>query len=264
MKEVLSADVEELIEIYSNAQQLWNSPEQTEKYIIEIVDLCANKEGCIVQIVIPEMTCNLRKFVELRLAHDRDNGNHSKQLFLKNKIKSLCLILDVMNQSANGLHCWNNSNAKRHNDVKPENFLVEQDKRFMSNFSVYLADLDDSEENISRATNTQLGTPSYISPEAYRGKKRTTKTDIWSFGVMCLQFLCLLHDMSYFPEYLERCFNQASIDQFLSELKNKMKHSLISSLTEKGIEMNYTLVVFSECVRRLLSLCSNMLKIESN
>lgn len=38
--------------------------------------------------------------------------------------------------------------------------------------------------------NIVVGTPGYMAPELFiKGRKRTSKQDVWSFGVICLEMI---------------------------------------------------------------------------
>jgi serine/threonine protein kinase len=69
-----------------------------------------------------------------------------------------------------------------HRDIKPENVL------FSSDGSVKLADFGIS-RNLYNSSSAQTfcGSFNYISPERIRGQKYDTSTDIWSFGLLCLE-----------------------------------------------------------------------------
>ncbi|KAG2385754.1 hypothetical protein C9374_002903 [Naegleria lovaniensis] len=196
MKQVLD---DPMSEVYQTYQVLRTRSSPLQMYLIEIVDLCTNQEAGVTEIIMPYMTCNLRTFATQRLKdsfHSLLRENHD---MIQWNIHSLCLVLDMMHQCANGLQCWNEIAQKRHNDVKPENFLVDDGHALnfssFSNFCVYLADLDESDDNYSCSNRSRSGTLHYFPPET--GTRRSTRSDIWSFGVMCLELLCLLHQLHY-------------------------------------------------------------------
>ena len=74
-----------------------------------------------------------------------------------------------------------------HRDIKPENILLADDgSPKLTDFGV--AHLT-SENNRLTATGTQVGTPYYMSPEAWEGQPLDAQTDIWSLGVVLFEML---------------------------------------------------------------------------
>jgi serine/threonine protein kinase len=72
-----------------------------------------------------------------------------------------------------------------HRDIKIQNILVK------SNLDVVLADLGVCKilPKYSVNTNTQVGTPYYLSPEIVEGAKYSKTTDIWSLGVLLYELI---------------------------------------------------------------------------
>jgi formylglycine-generating enzyme required for sulfatase activity/tRNA A-37 threonylcarbamoyl transferase component Bud32 len=74
-----------------------------------------------------------------------------------------------------------------HRDVKPENVLVAQDGTpRLTDFGV--ARLV-SEGTRLTGTGTQIGTPFYMSPEAWQGQRLDAQADIWSLGIVLYEML---------------------------------------------------------------------------
>jgi serine/threonine protein kinase len=77
-----------------------------------------------------------------------------------------------------------------HRDIKPQNILIS------SNGCVKITDFGVSGElaNTQAMAQTFIGTAKYMSPSRIAGKKHSTKSDIWSLGLVVLE--CAL---GYFP-----------------------------------------------------------------
>ncbi len=73
-----------------------------------------------------------------------------------------------------------------HRDLKPENVLLSEDGTpKLADFGVARL----SEGTRMTRSGTQVGTPYYMSPEAWEGKILDAQTDIWSLGVMLFEML---------------------------------------------------------------------------
>src|SRR3954451_4526855 len=70
-----------------------------------------------------------------------------------------------------------------HRDLKPENILVES----RDPFSIKLADFGLA--NDKSELKTFCGTRTYAAPEIYLNKKYTSSVDLWSLGVVALQYV---------------------------------------------------------------------------
>jgi serine/threonine protein kinase len=74
-----------------------------------------------------------------------------------------------------------------HRDIKPENVLLAEDVTpRLTDFGV--ARLIGEGTRLT-GTGTQVGTPYYMSPEAWQGQHLDGQTDIWSLGVVLFEML---------------------------------------------------------------------------
>ena len=73
-----------------------------------------------------------------------------------------------------------------HRDIKPENVLIAEDGTpKLADFGVARL----SEGTRMTKSGTQVGTPYYMSPEAWEGKPLDAQADIWSLGVILFEML---------------------------------------------------------------------------
>jgi eukaryotic-like serine/threonine-protein kinase len=74
-----------------------------------------------------------------------------------------------------------------HRDLKPENVLMSEEGRpKLTDFGV--ARLLSETQRLT-GTGTQVGTPYYMCPEAWEGKKLDEQSDIWSLGVVLFEMI---------------------------------------------------------------------------
>ncbi|MEK7276216.1 MAG: serine/threonine-protein kinase, partial [Chloroflexota bacterium] len=74
-----------------------------------------------------------------------------------------------------------------HRDIKPENVLMAEDGTpRLTDFGV--ARLVGDATRLT-GTGTQIGTPYYMSPEAWEGEQLDAQSDIWSLGIMLYEML---------------------------------------------------------------------------
>lgn len=104
-----------------------------------------------------------------------------------------------------------------HRDIKVANvFLDENDRLYIGDFGI--CKVLNMEQNL---TDTQIGTPYYMSPEILEKKNYSKKIDIWSLG-------CLLYELIYFkPPFAGKDLS--------SLFKNVLKKKFDKSIDKKKI-----------------------------
>ena len=97
-----------------------------------------------------------------------------------------------------------------HRDIKPANIFLSADHK-----TVKLGDMNVSKVCENDLTRTQIGTPSYLSPEIWEGKAYDSRCDVYSLG-------CCIYEMAG----LRLPFEAKSME----ELKQKIRNNIISPL----------------------------------
>jgi len=95
-----------------------------------------------------------------------------------------------------------------HRDIKPANILL------LKNNQIKIGDLGSVKNLNESVAKSDVGTPLYMSPEMIKFKNDktiniTTKTDIWSIGLVIYELLTL-----------KRLFKQTIKDKLLNEILN--------------------------------------------
>ena len=91
-------------------------------------------------------------------------------------------ITDLFFQVLNALR-YLHPRGVAHRDLKPENILVES----RSPFSIKLTDFGLAKDKPD--LKTVCGTKRYLAPEVYLGRRYTASVDLWSLGVIILQYV---------------------------------------------------------------------------
>jgi serine/threonine protein kinase len=89
-----------------------------------------------------------------------------------------------MCQLVNGLK-YLNSNNIFHRDIKPKNILLTKNSKILKIADFGLARILNSNSII----NTLCGSPLYMSPEILHKKSHSTKSDLWSIGIVIYEML---------------------------------------------------------------------------
>lgn len=90
--------------------------------------------------------------------------------------------IEIFSQALNALQ-YLHPRGVAHRDLKPENILVES----RSPLRIKLADFGLANDRLD--LKTVCGTQQYTAPEIYLGSKYTASVDLWSIGVIILQYM---------------------------------------------------------------------------
>lgn len=112
------------------------------------------------------------------------DGENLKEFIRKNKEITFQETLNIISQICEALQHAHDNNIV-HRDVKPQNILIANDGR------VKLTDFGIAVETTETITNNDMvmGSVHYISPEQAQGKKATSRSDIYSLGVILYEML---------------------------------------------------------------------------
>ena len=107
---------------------------------------------------------------------------------LSNKIRNNAInleqILSITQQLASAL-ATAHAQSVIHRDLKPENIIVDEECHIqLVDFGI--AKIRDDHQS---TTGEIIGTPSYMSPEQFRGEAIDQSTDIWAFGILLYEML---------------------------------------------------------------------------
>jgi serine/threonine protein kinase len=136
------------------------------------------------------------------------------------------IAMDIMTQLLNSLdylHCL--SEPIVHNDVSPENLLInQQDKLFLIDFGC--AHILESDR---RGTTKWIGKPSYLSPEQAQGRDWDQRSDLYQAGIVFYELLTrrkknsgaterLAKTIAANPPHLDLTGIPASLNDFIAKL----------------------------------------------
>lgn len=113
------------------------------------------------------------------------DGITLKSLIKKRGKMILAEVLDITKQVASGLECAHAS-CIIHRDIKPQNIMVLDDGLVkITDFGIAVAS---NSESLTQ-TNSVMGSVHYLPPEQANGSGSTTRSDIYSLGIMMFEML---------------------------------------------------------------------------
>lgn len=80
-----------------------------------------------------------------------------------------------------------------HNDIKAANILLNKGKAMIADFGASI------DTKVTKNLKSSVGSPHWMSPETACGKPLSTKSDIWSIGILAIEMLTGKPPLSNFP-----------------------------------------------------------------
>ena len=112
-------------------------------------------------------------------------GKTLKSLIKKRGALNLTEAIDIMLQVTSGIACAHDSYII-HRDIKPQNILILEDGRVkITDFGIAMA----LKNNELTQTDSIMGSVHYLPPEQANGNGSTTKSDIYSTGILFYELL---------------------------------------------------------------------------
>lgn len=113
------------------------------------------------------------------------NGKTLKSLIKKRGTLTLEEVIDIMLQLTSAVACAHDSYII-HRDIKPQNVMILEDGRVkITDFGIAMA----LNNNELTQTNSVMGSVHYLPPEQANGSGSTTKSDIYSLGILMFELL---------------------------------------------------------------------------
>ncbi len=113
------------------------------------------------------------------------NGKTLKSLIKKRGALTLEEVVDIMLQLTSAVACAHDSYII-HRDIKPQNVMILEDGRVkITDFGIAMA----LNNNELTQTNSVMGSVHYLPPEQANGSGSTTKSDIYSLGILMFELL---------------------------------------------------------------------------
>ena len=113
------------------------------------------------------------------------DGKTLKSLVKKRGALTLPEVLDIMLQLTSAIACAHDSYII-HRDIKPQNVMILDDGRVkITDFGIAIA----SNATELTQTNSVMGSVHYLPPEQANGLTATTKSDIYSLGILMYELI---------------------------------------------------------------------------
>ena len=111
-----------------------------------------------------------------------------------------------------------------HRDVKPDNILVERKTHRLRLIDLGVS-LIERWPDMNETTLHPIGTPSFMAPELFDGRKADERADVFSAGVTLYEMLTLQHPYSYNIGSVEPNFSEYTpIEQYNPEVPQWLAH----------------------------------------
>jgi len=146
-------------------------------------------------------------------------------------------VLDLFVQIALALHFIHNRNIL-HRDLKAQNIFVKDGQLKLGDFGISKV-LTGS----VAFCETMIGTPYYMSPEVFKGKRYDLKSDIWSLGCVLYELITFKHafDASNLNSLAQKIvrgrYQPISNHQYRNELKT-LCYAMLSQLPSQRPTLN--------------------------
>src|SRR5579862_6634759 len=148
------------------------------KHLVKVVGSYTDKEY-IAYLMEPVAQFNLRHYLEGLEGH----LSEPDRVTLRHFYGCLAGTIQYLHQQ-----------RVRHRDLKLENILIHDHKLYVADFGAAL-DWSKKDNSATRDANAPC-THFYMAPELASGKTRSSKTDMWSLGVVFLEMTTVLRGMT--------------------------------------------------------------------
>jgi serine/threonine protein kinase len=115
------------------------------------------------------------------------DGGSLHDFFKKNQPLQLQVVIELILKLLKALTVIHKKGIL-HRDLKPDNVLInEAGEPVLIDFGI--ARLEDGDSSNKTKTGISLGTPAYMSPEQWEGKKISERSDLYSIGILFYELL---------------------------------------------------------------------------